>query len=75
LRLYPPCPLGERVPNYQATEDIGSSADFPFKVEGFDKTRKTEVILEKNTLAKSLSRKFGIDEDKIALALLYKNVI
>lgn len=52
-----------------------SSVDTPFKLEGFDKTSKQEVILERNSLAKSLSENFGIDEDKIALALLYKNVI
>ena len=52
-----------------------SSGDTPFKLEGFDKTSKQEVMLEKNTLAKSLSENFGIDKDKIALALLYKHVI
>ena len=52
-----------------------SSVDTPFKLEGFDKNSKQEVILERNSLAKSLSENFGIDEDKITLALLYKNVI
>jgi len=48
-----------------------SSDDIPFKLEGFDKTGKQEVMLETNTLA----QKFGIDEDKIALALRYKHII
>jgi arylamine N-acetyltransferase len=52
-----------------------SSEEVPFKIEGFDKRSKKEVILEKNTLAKSLSEHFGIDEDKIAAALLDKHVI
>jgi hypothetical protein len=52
-----------------------SSADQPFKLTGFDKTSQQEVVLEPNTLAKSLSAHFGIDEDKIAQALAYKQVI
>jgi arylamine N-acetyltransferase len=52
-----------------------SSVDLPYKLEGFDKTSKQEVILETNKLAKSLSECFGMDEDKIALALSYKQVI
>jgi arylamine N-acetyltransferase len=52
-----------------------SSLDLPYKLEGFDKTSKQEVLLETTKLAKSLSERFGMDEDKIALALLYKQVI
>jgi len=52
-----------------------SSIDLPYKLEGFDKASKQEVLLEANTLAKSLSEHFGIDEAKIALALAYKQVI
>lgn len=52
-----------------------SSVDLPFKLEGFDKTSRQEVMLETATLAKSLSEHFGIDEDKIALALAYKQII
>ncbi len=52
-----------------------SSADFPLKLEGFDKTSKQEVMLETGILAKSLSERFGMGEDKIALALAYKQVI
>lgn len=52
-----------------------SSVDIPFKLEGFDKTSKQELMLEANKLAKSLSEYFGIGEDKIALALAYKQVI
>jgi len=51
-----------------------SSVDRPFKLEGFDKTSKQGVILETNKLAKSLSDRFGIDKDKIALALSYSQV-
>lgn len=51
------------------------SEDTPFKVEGFDKTGKQEVMLKINRLAKSLSETFGMDEDKIALALAYKHLI
>ena len=51
------------------------SEDLPFKVEGFDKRGKQEVRLGTATLAKSLSENFGIDKDKIALALLYKHVL
>lgn len=52
-----------------------SSVDIPFKLEGFDKISRQEVMLETNALAKSLSERFGIDEDKIALSLSYKQVI
>ena len=52
-----------------------SSADTPFQLEGFDKTSKQAVVLETDTLANSLSENFGIDKDKIALALFYKHVI
>lgn len=52
-----------------------SSDDVPFRLEGFAKTTKQEIMLERNTLAKSISEKFSIDEDKIALALSYKQVI
>jgi len=52
-----------------------SSVGLPFKLESFDKTSRQEVRLETNTLAKSLSERFGIDEDRIALALAYKHVI
>jgi arylamine N-acetyltransferase len=51
------------------------SAGILLKLEGLDKTSKQEIILETTTLAKSLSKKFGIDEEKTALALLYKRVI
>ena len=51
------------------------SEDVPFKLEGFDKTSKQEVMLGTDTVAKPLSEKFGIDKDKIALALFYKHVI
>jgi hypothetical protein len=51
-----------------------SCDDTPFKVEGFDKTSKQEVMLATDTLAKGLSGKFGMDENKIALALLYEHV-
>jgi len=52
-----------------------SSADLPFKVEGFDRTSRQEVRLETNTLAKSLAERFGMDETKIALALADRHVI
>jgi arylamine N-acetyltransferase len=52
-----------------------SSAEHPYKLEGFDKTSRQEVILETNRLAQSLSECFGMDEDKIALALSYKQII
>jgi arylamine N-acetyltransferase len=52
-----------------------SSLDLPFKLESFDKTSRQEVLLGINTLAKSLSEHFGMDEDKIAMALAYKQVI
>jgi arylamine N-acetyltransferase len=52
-----------------------NSEDIPSKLEVFDKTSKKEVMLETTTLAKSISEIFGIDEEKIALALLYKHVI
>jgi arylamine N-acetyltransferase len=46
-----------------------SSVEFPYKLEGFDKKSRKEVLLETNGLAKSLAEFFGIDEDKIAAAL------
>ena len=52
-----------------------SSMDIPFKVEGFDKTSRQEVMVETHALAKSLSECFGMDEDKIALSLSYKQII
>lgn len=52
-----------------------SSAELPFKLEGFDKTSRKEVILETGQLAKSLSECFGIDLDKIGQALSYRHVI
>ena len=52
-----------------------SSDDAPFRLEGFDKTSKREILLEKNTLAKSISEKFEMDKDKIALALTHRQVI
>jgi arylamine N-acetyltransferase len=52
-----------------------SSDDVPFRLEGFDKTSKQEIMLETTTLAKSISEKFEMDEDKIALALAYRQVI
>jgi hypothetical protein len=52
-----------------------SSVDLPFKLEGFDKTSRQEVMLETDTLVKSLSEHFEMDEDKIAMALTYKHVI
>jgi arylamine N-acetyltransferase len=52
-----------------------SSADIPYKLEGFDKTSKQEVMLETNKFAQSLAEYFGIAEDKVALALSYKQVI
>jgi arylamine N-acetyltransferase len=52
-----------------------SSADKPYKLEGFDRKSKREVVLESNVLAQSLAKHFKIAEDKIALALSYKQVI
>ena len=52
-----------------------SSLDFPHKLEGFDKTSREEVLLETNRLAKPLAEFFGIDEDKIGLALSYLQVV
>jgi len=52
-----------------------SSDEPPFKMEGFNKAGKQEVMVETKTLAKSLSENFGIDEAKIALALFYKHGI
>jgi len=52
-----------------------SSADTPYKLEGFDKTSKQEVMLATNKLAQSLAEYFGIAEDKVALALSYKQAI
>ena len=52
-----------------------TSDDTPFKLEAFDKKSKREVLLEESVLAKALSEKSGINEDKVALALYYKHVI
>lgn len=52
-----------------------SSLDLPYRLEGFDKTGRQEVILERNKLAGTLAEHFEMDEDKIALALAYKQVI
>jgi arylamine N-acetyltransferase len=52
-----------------------SSSEIPFKLEGFDKTSKKEMLLETNRLAQSLSDHFEIDQDKIEEALLYKQII
>ena len=52
-----------------------SSVDTPFKLEGFDKTSRQEVLLGTNSLAKSLAEHFEMDRDKIELALPYKHVI
>lgn len=51
-----------------------SSMDTPFKLEGFDKTSRQEVLLEKSALAKSIAEHFDMDRDKIALALAYRQV-
>jgi N-acetyltransferase len=52
-----------------------SSVDIPFKLEGFDKTSKQEILLETNSLAKSIAEQFEMDRAKIALALSYKHVV
>jgi hypothetical protein len=52
-----------------------SSDDPPFKLDGFDKNNKQELMLETTSLAESLSENFGMDQAKIELALLYKHVI
>jgi hypothetical protein len=52
-----------------------SSSEIPFKLEGFDKTSKKEMLLETNRLAQSLSDHFEIDQDKIEEALSYKQII
>jgi arylamine N-acetyltransferase len=52
-----------------------SSVEFPYKLEGFDKTSRKEVLLEIDKLAKMLSEFFGIDEDKIGLALSHLHVV
>jgi arylamine N-acetyltransferase len=51
-----------------------SSVDTPHKLEGFDRVSRREVLLETDTLAKSLSEHFGIKGDKIALALSYMQI-
>jgi arylamine N-acetyltransferase len=51
-----------------------SSADTPFRLEGFDKISRQERMLDRDALASSLAAHFGIDEDKIALALSYKQI-
>jgi arylamine N-acetyltransferase len=48
-----------------------SSTDSPFKLEGFDKTSRQEIILAPDRLARSLAERFGMDEDKIVSALSY----
>lgn len=52
-----------------------SSVDTPFKLEGFDKTSRQEMLLETNNLAKSIAEHFEMDKDKIELALSYKHVV
>ena len=52
-----------------------SSVDAPFKLEGFDKTSRQEMLLETNNLAKSIAEHFEMDRDKIELALSYKHVV
>jgi arylamine N-acetyltransferase len=52
-----------------------SSTDTPYKLEGFDKTSKQEVLLVPKKLARSLAEYFGIAEDKVASALSYKQVV
>lgn len=52
-----------------------NSLDTPFKLEGFDKTSKREVLLETNRLAQSLSERFEMDKEKIEQALFFKQII
>lgn len=52
-----------------------SSAEIPYKLEGFDKTSRQEVMLETQKLAQSLADRFEMDLNKIALALSYRHVI
>ena len=52
-----------------------SSAEIPYKLEGFDKTSRQEVMLETQKLAQSLAERFDMDLNKIALALSYRHVI
>jgi arylamine N-acetyltransferase len=52
-----------------------SNADTPYKLEGFNKASKQEVMLEPDNLTYSLAEHFEMAEDKIALALSYKQAI
>lgn len=52
-----------------------SSVDTPYKLEGFNRTSRQEVLLETETLAKSLAKHFRIDERKIALALSHMQIV
>lgn len=51
-----------------------SSRDTPFKLEGFDKTSRREISLATNKLAQSLAGHFGMERDKIGLALASKHL-
>jgi arylamine N-acetyltransferase len=46
-----------------------NSLERPYKLEGFDKTSKQEVLLEPESMAHSLASKFSMAEAKIAAAL------
>lgn len=52
-----------------------SSLETPYKLEGFNRTSRQEVLLETETLAKSLAKHFRIDERKIALALSHMQIV
>jgi hypothetical protein len=52
-----------------------SSMDRPYKLEGFDKMSKEEIILTSARLAQSLADCFGIQESKIAAALSYVQLV
>jgi hypothetical protein len=48
-----------------------SSKEKPYKLEGFDKTSKAEMILPLESLSASLAEHFCISENKIATALSF----
>jgi arylamine N-acetyltransferase len=52
-----------------------SSTDTPLKLEGFDRTSRREVLLETDTLAKSLAEHFRMDKDKVGLALSHMRIV